>query len=390
MSRKKKIALVISINDKYNYPIRTVYTTKVFNDYGYDVKVISSDFDHREKEKYKDERKGLIQIPTIRYSKNLSVKRIISLMDFSYKAVRLADRIHPDLIYVSGPPNTQYKVFAAYKRKHPKVKLLAEVGDVWPESMPMQEKIKKALFVPMKIWGNLRDKNIGDFDFVITECDLFARMLKPFVASERLQTLYFCKPNFEVEVNKCLPNDDVVTLGYVGSINNIIDIDLICKMTSAINRYKKVIFHLIGAGENKDVLCERLNTDGIELHDHGTVYDAREKQKILQMCNFAFNVMKSSVCVGMTMKSLDYFQYGVPILNNIEGDTWEMVEREQIGFDFKKNNFEEISKKVAEQTSEQWKQMHRNTRKVFAEKFSQQVFEKEFTSILEKVAGRNS
>ena len=387
MGKKKKLALIISLNDKHNYPIRTVYTTKVLNAHGYDVKVVSSDFDHQKKERYKDGRKNLIQIPMIQYSKNLSARRIISLIDFSYRAVRLATQMHPDLIYVSGPPNTQYKVFADYKKKHPEIVLLAEVGDVWPESLPLQGKIKKVLYIPMKIWGNLRNRYIGDFDFVITECDLFAKMLKPFVKKDRLQTLYFCKPDISLEENDILLDDDMIALAYVGSINNIIDIDSICKMTSAINKNKKVVFHLIGAGEKKDALCDQLKKLGIELHDHGALYDVREKQKILQKCNYAFNVMKSSVCVGMTMKSLDYFQFGVPVLNNIEGDTWEIVEHEQIGFNFKENDLEEVAKKIAMQADEQWNQMHMNTKIVFAERFSQQAFEKNFANILDRVEG---
>lgn len=389
MTRKRKLALVISINDKYYYPIRTFYTTNVFHEYGYDVTVLSSDFDHQNKEKYKDERKGLIQLPTIPYSKNLSIRRMLSLIDLSYKAVQYAEKLHPDLIYVSGPPNMQYKVFAAYKKKYPEVRVLAEVGDVWPESLPIQGKMKKVLSLPIKMWKTLRNHYIGSFDFVITECNLFAKILSPYVEKEKLQTLYFCKPDLKIEEKDSFPSSEVVTLGYVGSINNIIDIDLICKMVSAINEYKKVVFHLIGVGEKQKELCNGLDDLGIELHTHGAVYDAREKEKILKECHFAFNVMKSTVCVGMTMKSLDYFQHGIPILNNIEGDTWEMVADEQIGFNFKEGNLEEVAQKIAMQTEKQWKQMRMNTRKVFSENFSQQVFEKQFASILDKVIGKS-
>ena len=42
--------------------------------------------------------------------------------------------------------------------------------------------------------------------------------------------------------------------------------------------------------------------------------------KIINQCHYALNIMKKDVCVGMTMKSLDYFSFGIPIVNNIEGD----------------------------------------------------------------------
>ena len=31
------------------------------------------------------------------------------------------------------------------------------------------------------------------------------------------------------------------------------------------------------------------------------------------------------------MKSIDYFEAGLPILNNIQGDTWEIIEKENVG-----------------------------------------------------------
>lgn len=56
--------------------------------------------------------------------------------------------------------------------------------------------------------------------------------------------------------------------------------------------------------------------------------------------------MKDSVCVGLTMKSIDYFQHGLPIINNIKADTTELVEEYKVGFneiDFEK---ELLSKKI--------------------------------------------
>lgn len=37
--------------------------------------------------------------------------------------------------------------------------------------------------------------------------------------------------------------------------------------------------------------------------------------------------MKTSVCVGLTMKSLDYYAGGLPIINTIAGDTYEYAKK---------------------------------------------------------------
>ena len=44
----------------------------------------------------------------------------------------------------------------------------------------------------------------------------------------------------------------------------------------------------------------------------------------------------------MTIKSMDYFSMGVPIINNIKGDTWELVEKEKVGVNVKENYFEDL------------------------------------------------
>ena len=59
-----------------------------------------------------------------------------------------------------------------------------------------------------------------------------------------------------------------------------------------------------------------------------------DKQEIFDQCHFGLNIMKESVYVGLTMKSIDYFEASLPIINNIKGDTWAFVERNQIGINY--------------------------------------------------------
>ena len=52
--------------------------------------------------------------------------------------------------------------------------------------------------------------------------------------------------------------------------------------------------------------------------------------------------MKTTVNVGMTMKSLDYFSFGIPIINNIRGDISKLVQDENIGFNIEESNIKEV------------------------------------------------
>ena len=67
---------------------------------------------------------------------------------------------------------------------------------------------------------------------------------------------------------------------------------------------------------------------------HGIIYDPKKKQAIFDRCHAGLNIMKSSVYVGLTMKSMDYFAASLPVINNIQGDTWDFIEQHPIGINY--------------------------------------------------------
>lgn len=86
-----------------------------------------------------------------------------------------------------------------------------------------------------------------------------------------------------------------------------------------------------------DLFLNRLNVAGATVKYHGIIYEESMKIQILGLCDLAFNLMKESVQVGLTIKSIDYFSMGIPIINNIKGDTWKLVEENCIGFNYSGN-----------------------------------------------------
>ena len=140
-----------------------------------------------------------------------------------------------------------------------------------------------------------------------------------------------------------------------------------------LNRKKKVICHIIGKGENKTQFIRALEKAGIEVIDEGVIYDGDVKGSIIQQCHYGLNIMKPEVCVGLTMKSVEYFAYGLPILNNILGDTWRLVEEEKVGFNcYPSMNDEQINNMI--HLAEDTVKMRAHIRHVYEEKFSVPAF----------------
>lgn len=186
----------------------------------------------------------------------------------------------------------------------------------------------------------------------------------------KTETLYLARPVIPYKPQIKLP-DNRINLCYLGSINNIIDISVISDIIAKLNKKKKVELHIIGDGEKRDELIKTAEEAGASVAFHGKIYNRKEKQDVFDSCHYGLNIMKNSVCVGLTMKSMDYLEFGLPMINNIPGDTWDLILQHQFGINWPSDNsFEGYSH-----------QMRENARKYF----EQYLSTKRFCNIVHKI-----
>ena len=282
------------------------------------------------------------------YEKNLSIARLRSHYDFSKKIKNCLEDIKPYLIHALIPPNTLVKALSEYKQKYMKTTLIFDLIDLWPETMPIEQ--FKGL-PPFILWKNYRDKYLDMADIIFTECDLYQEVLQT-EDNSKFSTLHWARKEKVLEGNYKL-EEDKLSFCYLGSINNIIDIDLIIKFLRACKMHKPVSIHIIGNGEGKESFIDQLKRNNIVVYDHGEVYSQKEKQNIFDQCNYGLNIMKKSVVVGLTMKSLDYMCGQLPLINTIQGDTKELCSKYNLGFTIDESNYDDISLKVSSETIEE-------------------------------------
>jgi len=369
---------VVIVNCFDTYEDRIDLLHDFFSDKGNDVTVVQSDFRHFKKVKRTESKEDFIFVESKPYYKNMSVARMTSHYDFAKRAFQVVEDLQPDLLYVMVPPNSLTKFAAQYKRKHNNVKLIFDLIDLWPETMPIG---KVEALPPFYFWGEMRNSALKYADCVITECDLYQEVLKKHLEGIKAETVYLAKREINIVSNPVL-NKDEIHLCYLGSINNIIDVSKIKKIIGEINKIKPVTFHIIGDGESKDILINEVKSTGAIIEYHGKVYDFQEKQDIFDKCYLGLNIMKDTVCVGLTMKSIDYFQGGLPIINSIQSDTANLVDKFNIGINVINENIEDISTKVVSFDIEKLLAMRENTKNVFDSLFSVDAFNEKFGTIL--------
>lgn len=327
-----KQALIISCFDWYEKRIGTVF--KYLNSKGYNVTILTSDYDHINKQYRKERNVNCTYVHVPSYKKNISAQRIVSHMAFGRAVGKQLEKIKPDLIYLLFPPNNTGGYCLKYIEKNPTTKYIVDIIDLWPETMPL-ERLK---WVPLiRLWKNMRDKSIKKADFVFLECSWYYKNIFKYLKDKtKVKTLYLFKKDGSCRQSITGINkhqiDKTIMLGYVGSINNIIDIEKISSLIKAIiSKGYHVKVRLIGEGESRDKFISSLKLAGAEVCYYGKVFDEKQKAEILSPCDFGINMMKDSVEVGLTIKSLDYFSIGLPIINNIKGDTYRIVEKYNIG-----------------------------------------------------------
>lgn len=380
-----RLAIIVTPFDNYSYDVRVKFIERIFKHRGYNTLIISANFDHRLKQDYKSHREGLELINVPKYKKNLSFMRIWSHRIFAKECVKKVDTLKPDILYVSGPPNFLYFYFSKFKNKNKNTKLIYEIGDMWPETLPFEHKKKLLLALPLNIWSQLRNKNLYNSDYIIFQCNLFRNLIKNEVEILKEKTIYMCKEANEQSMYIEQLSIESLNIIYLGSINNIIDIDFITEITKRMLKTKSICIHIVGDGENREYLLKELLNIGAEVKYHGVLYKEYDKWKVFKKCHFAFNIMKKSVCVGVTMKSIDYLEANIPLINNILYDTADIINKYNCGYNVNFDNMEAVADQITKMDMEQIYQMKKNTKQVYEKYFSVQSFNTAFNEVLDEV-----
>ena len=378
-----KKALIISCFNWYKARLEPIREVLLEN--GYEVAILIADFEHISKTPVREKYDECTYVHVPPYQSNLSVQRIRSHLVFGKSVREYIDNSQPDFIWLQMPPNNPGRCCIRYKKRHSASRLVMDLIDLWPESMPLG---RAANTLPAKIWKKWRDNCIAVSDYVVTECDLYHESLKYVLNPEKAGTLHLFKDQTEEDkklvqsiLSKRDTNGSIVRFAYLGSMNNIIDIEGICGVIRRFMSYGiRVEMHAVGEGDSRSQFESAVAGTGCDSYFYGPVYNEQEKIRILAPCDYAFNMMKATSEVGLTIKSIDYLSYGLPLINNIKGDTWEMVGSRNLGLNVK------TAEDISEENIQTLKQINRQQiHEFFQNEFSKTRFREKASGIISRV-----
>ncbi len=350
---------------------RAAYVAEVFFQRNDETEVYTSDFSHAGKKRRENIPEGFRAVATKPYKKNMSLSRILSHRKFARDVFDELRKNKPDLIWLMAPANFLIVEAERYKKENPDVRLIIDIIDMWPESLPVS--LNKDRF-PFSVWRDLRSKHLSCADLLVCECDLYQEILKKEYEGE-IRTLRWARKR-TVPVRKDEIPGDPLSLVYIGSINNIIDISRIYDVVKKIGR--NVVLHVIGDGESRDLMLKKMK-EVCEVEYHGVVRDEKRKAEIFGNCHAGINVYKEGLYIGLTVKCIDYFEHGLPIINNIKGDTKELIEQYHAGINLDQSNVVEAGRLI------NMRQNNWSVYSLFEENFSKEIFTERCRAIIGEV-----
>lgn len=369
-------ALLISCFGYYEFRLRYVET--ILQKRGINVQLVFSDFDHIEKKKTSYINPNLFLISVPKYKKNISMRRVLSHKLFSKKLGAILNQQKPDIIYALIPPNSICKQVCKYKKKHKECRVIFDVYDLWPESFPLNN---TKIF--LSFWKKIRDDNLKIADLILTECNYYKNYLQKFNLGKKIETVYLGKVPLREKINYNY-RDEIINLCYLGSINHIIDLEIMVNLLDVINKKKKICLYIIGDGEKRELLLKKLSQKDVKYTFCGKLYDEKKINYIFSLCQYGINIYSSNTSIGLTMKSIDYFRAGLPIITMNIKDTDELVKKYKCGFSIDEKDILKVADDIVVTEYKQWKEMHFNTMKLFEIEFSSNAVNKSFQEIFEK------
>ncbi|HFC9230843.1 hypothetical protein ACE4Z1_03995 [Enterococcus faecium] len=318
----------------FGYSRRTERLEEVLTEKKIEFSIVASNYSHTKKEKInyiEQEGKCIIPIKVIPYKKNISIKRIISHLFFSISTFLFIKKNKPKNVYCRIPPNLLLFLLVNFCKD---TKVLVDVYDLWPESFPKKKnKIIEHLF---DIWRCLRDSSLTKTQATVLECNLYKKYL-PIKDEKKMFTIYpeaLNNESFQVEISNLGFIDKEINFCYLGTINNIVNFAAMESIFDIIPANFSFSVHFMGKGEKKEKFADIVEKYGGKFVDHGPIYSDEEKNKIINRCHFGLNLFAENTIIGLSLKSIEYFKFGLPIISNLRGDTFDFIKSKGIGIDY--------------------------------------------------------
>ena len=325
----------------------------IFNQIEGEKTVVTMDFNHGSKQYYK---KNVINHPNQvslhvpPYKSNISFSRIWSHIVFAIQLKKYLNSLQnkPDAVYCTMPTSSSAYVCAKFCEKYG-IKFVIDVIDLWPDSLLPLVKGKaiiKALLYP---WTNLTRYAYKTADVIIGESVEYANEAKKFNTKASVYPIYLGVDTDYIDgvkrqrLIKLDKPEDEIWIGYAGSLGNSYDFKTLLDAVKAIHGRYKYKLWFIGDGVRRSEIETYIQNNDLNAEITGFL-SYEQLLGYLSYCDIAVNIFRANTKVVYSYKFNDYVAMDCFVLNSLEGETAEMVDKYNLGrnFDFTENTLTKV------------------------------------------------
>lgn len=308
-------------------PMRYWLMSQAFADAGDDVVCWTSDFSHANKKRRVHVRDvprnfGIVELPTRKYGKNVSVSRLVShylLAKRFAKSARAAvgkGQPAPDLIVVSSPPILLAREVHRFARRV-NAKVIVDVMDAWPETF--ERILPRFMLYPLR---RIAERNYLSAAAITAVSGQYVSLVRSYGFEGPARTFYH-----GIELDGAVPETSrrsaPLRVVYVGSLGMSYDLSSAIEVFAGMK--DSVAFTIAGKGEQEPSLKRLAASLGAGNVSFAGYLGSRELDALLASSDIGLVPMDKSSCVGIPYKFADYSKHGIAIVSSLEGESASLL-----------------------------------------------------------------
>lgn len=260
------------------------------------------------------------------------IRNYLSFVIEANKKLKELENQDFDLIYVFEVSPITVALPAIKFKKKKKIPIVINIQDLWPENIIAVTGITNPIII------GFVNKMVN---YIYKHCNLILTASPSFVdkIKDRIKNKDKVKywPQYSI-VSKTsedvsLYNKDFFNIVFTGNIGEAQGIDLAIEAAKVL-KDKKIYWHFVGDGRNKEKLEEMVKEYGVEerVIFHG-FHPEKEIPKYLKDADAALLILKPNPIFEMTIpaKLQTYLACGVPILGCVSGEGKRIIEESDAG-----------------------------------------------------------
>ena len=310
---------------------RYIYLANMLCEYGHEVEIVTSDFQHTAKRTRETPQSMIDALPykftmlaEPPYPKNVCLQRFHSHHVFGKHLKAYLKSIEkPDLVHISVPSLDVGSVAAEYCTKY-NIPFVVDVQDLWPEAFKLVLKlpiVSDICFAPMMHTAN---RIYGAADRILAVSETYKeRGLKNCTKDKEGLCIYlgtdmnsFDAAAANMAVDK---PDDELWIAYVGTLGHSYNIEIIMDALNLIagKVRQNLVFKVIGSGPYMERFQKYAQSCKIPVDFMGRkLY--REMVAYLYHADIAVNPIVKGAAQSIINKHADYAMAGLPVVNTQE------------------------------------------------------------------------